>query len=248
MYEFTLRTQKLETHNGYNDWVVHEEQARVDPAKMAVIICDMWDRHWSTGATVRGGRIAPAVNRAVSRARERGALIIHAPSECDAFYAGHPARERFLAVPRPEHIPHAVELKDWAHPIDSSGGGSDTTAIDEYPPNTLVWKRQNEQIVIDEARDLVSCDDGDRVFAHLEARGIDFIVFMGVHTNMCVLYRSFGILNMRRYGKQTVLARDLTDAMYDPALPPYVSHADGTRLITEYIEKFYCPTIGSDAL
>jgi hypothetical protein len=32
------------------------------------------------------------------------------------------------------------------------------------------------------------------------------------------------------------LVRDLTDAMYNPARPPYVSHADGTRLVIEYIE------------
>lgn len=28
---------------------------------------------------------------------------------------------------------------------------------------------------------------------------------------------------------------DLTDAMYDPADPPYVDHADGTQLVISYI-------------
>lgn len=26
-------------------------------------------------------------------------------------------------------------------------------------------------------------------------------------------------------------------------MPPYVSHEEGTRLVVEYIEKFWCPTI-----
>ena len=39
------------------------------------------------------------------------------------------------------------------------------------------------------------------------------------------------------------LVRDLTDAMYNPAMRPYVSHRDGTRLVVEYIEKFWCPTV-----
>jgi hypothetical protein len=38
------------------------------------------------------------------------------------------------------------------------------------------------------------------------------------------------------------LIRDLTDALYNPARPPYVSHEEGTRLVVEYIEKFWCPT------
>ena len=33
--------------------------------------------------------------------------------------------------------------------------------------------------------------------------------------------------------------------MYDPARSPYVSHEDGVRLIVEYIEKFWCPTVTS---
>jgi hypothetical protein len=30
--------------------------------------------------------------------------------------------------------------------------------------------------------------------------------------------------------------------MYNPEMPPYVSHEEGTRLVIEYIEKFWCLT------
>ena len=63
---------------------------------------------------------------------------------------------------------------------------------------------------------------------------------------MCVLNRSFAIKRMVRWGFDAVLARDLTDAMYNPMRPPYVSHEAGTRLIIEYIEKHWCPTMTSD--
>ena len=52
---------------------------------------------------------------------------------------------------------------------------------------------------------------------------------------------------MRR-GIPVALVRDLTDTMYNPARPPYVSHDEGTRLVVEYIEKFWCPTIMSSDL
>src|SRR5262245_3497649 len=75
-------------------FAVKDELLRWDPAKTAIVICDMWDQHWCRGATRRVGVLAPAVNRAVAAARARGVLIIHAPSSCMAAYKDHPARER----------------------------------------------------------------------------------------------------------------------------------------------------------
>jgi hypothetical protein len=71
---------------------------------------------------------------------------------------------------------------------------------------------------------------------------------MGVHTNMCVLGRPFGIRAMVRLGRNVVLVRDLTDAMYDPRQPPHVSHTRGTELVIEHIEKYWCPSILSEDL
>jgi hypothetical protein len=66
---------------------------------------------------------------------------------------------------------------------------------------------------------------------------------MGVHTNICILNRSFGIRMMTRLGFKMVLARDLTDAGYDSRKPPFVSQARGTELVVEHIEANYCPSI-----
>jgi hypothetical protein len=66
---------------------------------------------------------------------------------------------------------------------------------------------------------------------------------MGVHTNICILNRGFGIRQMTRLGFQVLLARDLTDAMYDPRKRPFVSHTRGTELVIEHIETKWTPTI-----
>ncbi len=90
-------------------------------------------------------------------------------------------------------------------------------------------------------------DRGDEIYSFCQNRGIKNIVLMGVHTNMCVLGRPFGIRQMVRVGMNVVLARDLTDAMYDPREYPYVSHTRGTELVVEHIEKYWCPSIlGAD--
>jgi nicotinamidase-related amidase len=212
----------------------------------ALVIVDMWDKHWCTGANRRGAPIAEKINTAAKRARDKGILLVHAPSETMDFYEGTEARKRLFSVPKLNTIPEPVSVADHPLPINDSDGGSDTT--DQYVPNTQAWKRQTEKIVIDQSRDVICGDEGDLLFSYLYAKGIKFIIYAGVHTNMCILNRSFGIKNMLRRGMLPLLVRDLTDAMYNPAMPPYVSHDEGTGLVISYIEKFYCPTIDSSQL
>lgn len=128
-------------------------------------------------------------------------------------------------------------------PIDDSDGGSDTGET----PWWAAWTRQHPAIEIDEARDGIS-DDGDEVAAYFAAHDVRQVLILGVHTNMCILNRSFGIKALVRRRIPVALVRDMTDTMYNPARPPYVSHDEGTRLVIEYIEKFWCPTIRSSDL
>ncbi len=53
---------------------------------------------------------------------------------------------------------------------------------------------------------------------------------------------------MTRLGFNVVVARDLTDAMYDPRKRPFVSHARGTQLVVEHIETDWCPSIAGEDL
>jgi len=68
---------------------------------------------------------------------------------------------------------------------------------------------------------------------------------MGVHTNMCVLGRPFGIRQLTYLGFNVTLMRDMTDSLYNPAMEPRVSHYRGTELVVEHVEKYWCPTITS---
>jgi hypothetical protein len=137
-------------------------------------------------------------------------------------------------------------------PADEEGPFSDTdeplwqgtdhaVENDWYGGRDRPWSRQHPGIEIDEDKDGIS-DQGHEVYSFLRASGVSTILVMGVHTNMCVLHRTFGIKQMTRWGMDCVLLRDLTDAMYSPARPPYVSHDEGTQLVVRFIEKFWCPS------
>jgi len=238
-----LRTQVLKPDaGGHNQWepVVTEQVLRAD--QTAIIVCDMWDKHWSRGASERVAAMAPRMNEVLKAARAKGVTIIHCPSETMPFYQDAPARKRMIEAPRAE-MPAEQAHADPPQPVDSSDGGSDTGE----PPWHKAWTREHPAIEIDQQQDGIS-DNGQEVWNFLVQRGVKNVIIMGVHTNMCILGRPFAIKTMVRRGMNTMLVRDLTDAMYNPARPPYVSHAEGTRLIVEYIEKFWCPTIGSEEL
>ena len=53
---------------------------------------------------------------------------------------------------------------------------------------------------------------------------------------------------MTRLGFDVVLARDLTDSMYDPRTRPFVRLARGTELVIEHLETTWCPSILSEDL
>jgi nicotinamidase-related amidase len=237
-----LRHQVLQQDpRGRSYWHPVTTPKTLPTAETAILICDMWDNHWSRGAAERCAEMAVRMNEVVRAARGHGVAIIHSPSETMEFYAGAPGRRRMLETPRvapPQPIAHA----DPPLPIDDSDQGSDTGETSWH----TAWTRQHPAIVVEE-QDAIS-DDGEEIYSFLRHRGLKQLIIMGVHTNMCVLGRSFGIKQMVRWGVPIALARDLTDTMYNPARPPYVSHDEGTRLVVEFIEKFWCPTIESGDL
>jgi len=109
------------------------------------------------------------------------------------------------------------------------------------------WKAQHPAVIIDSGKDFVS-DKGDEIWSILENRGIKNVILVGVHTNMCVLGRPFGLRQMAKNGKNAVLLRDLTDTMYNPERRPYVSHLTGTDRIVDHIERHVAASITSDQL
>lgn len=236
--KLALRAQVLtQDEGGHNQW---EERLTVEawPAvATALLLCDVWDRHWSRGASERLELMVPRLSQVVEKARRMGVQIVHAPSDTMPFYAETPARRRISEV-APVEPPPDLPHEDPPLPVDAADGGSDTNE----PDWQMVWTRQHPGIRIDPQRDVVS-DNGREIYAFMAAQKIDRLLIAGVHANMCVLGRSFGIKQMVRWGKRVALIRDLTDALYNPARPPYVSHAEGTRLVVEYIEKFWCPTV-----
>jgi nicotinamidase-related amidase/type 1 glutamine amidotransferase len=256
--------KRVETKEGSGRFHTLVQSAQWDAKKTAIIVCDMWDLHHCLNATRRVGEMAPRMNEVLTEARNRGVLIIHAPSSCMAAYKDHPARQNAVKTPRASLLPR--DIASWCnripaeekglYPIDQSDGGEDDDPAEHRSWAAKLqargrdpkapWKSQVDLLKIHNI-DIVS-DSGEEIWSVLDRRGIDNVILLGVHTNMCVLGRPFGLRQLAKNGKNVVLMRDMTDTMYNPARSPFVSHFTGTDLIVEHIEKWVCPSITSDQI
>jgi nicotinamidase-related amidase len=228
---------RVEMFKGGGDWRAVSLRENLPVPKTAILICDMWDKHWCSGATERVGGLVVKMAPFLEAARKRGIQIIHAPSETMAFYQDTPQRKRLLTIPKID-APALLTLPDPPLPIDDKRGGCDTP--DQF---YKAWTREHPGLRID-ASDVIS-DNGPEIYSFLRAQNIGTLLVMGVHTNMCVLNRAFAIKRMTALGIHCILVRDLTDAMYNPEDAPHVSHDAGTQLVIEYIEKYWAPSTTS---
>jgi nicotinamidase-related amidase len=234
-----LRT-RVEAFRGSGEWQEVTFERRLVPSETALIVCDMWDKHWCRGASDRVEQLARKMTPVIDRVRKNGVLVIWSPSETMDFYKDAPQRLTIMAMPRATPPP-PLDLTSPPLPIDDSKGGCDTTET-----FYKAWTRQNASLHI-APNDLIS-DKGDEVYSALKLRGIRTVLIAGVHANMCILNRPFAIKQLTKWGFRCILVRDLTDAMYNPQDRPYVSHQRGTELVIEYIEKYWAPTVLSSDL
>jgi nicotinamidase-related amidase len=235
---------------GKGEYVVQEQTVTWNPRKTAIIICDMWDAHWCKSAAARVAELAGPMNKVIQTARGRGVFVIHAPSSVTSFYNDTPQRKGAISAPfATAPVPLSTSprwgtawcwpdaAREAVLPIDDSDMGCDC------PVKCRIcspWTRQTAAIEIAEP-DAIT-DNGQETWNLLAERGIEHVAICGVHLNMCVLGRPFGIRQMVRLGKQVALMRDMTDTMYNPDRPPGVSHLRGTELVVEHVEKYWCPT------
>src|ERR1035438_6464757 len=113
---------RVEVFKGSGEWREVSLRQSLPAEKTAVLICDMWDKHWCGGATERVNALVTKMAPFLESARKRGIQIIHAPSETMEFYQDAPQRKRILALAQIAP-PLPLNLPDPPLPIDDTRGG-----------------------------------------------------------------------------------------------------------------------------
>ena len=207
----------------------------------ALIVLDMWDRHWCPEAELRVDRLAPDLNAAIGRARSRGVVVIHAPGEVVHQYADHPARQRVDSITPFGPLPQDVfyrNLKEGEplHLLFSLDYLQIHTPIDAGIP----WRLQHSAIDIDDS-DYISAN-GTEIDCILRQHKITTVLLTGVHTNVCLTRRPYGIRGLKQLGYKPVVVRDLTAALYCDDWVPGLKYDEAEDQIFTHIETWLCPT------
>jgi len=229
----TLQTRDPKTKQ------VHVETFEVESSKVAVVIVDPWNYHWCMTACERVSAMVPRWNRALECARKLGMPVIWAPSDTAANYAGYPQREQALAV-RLASVPKVREMPPAN--FTAAGGpcmcGPGIRCLVNYGENAM-----NPDLLL--ADDDLIASSTEEVYSLLRERGITHVIYMGLHTNMCLFGKPGALKYMVQAGLNCMLARDINDAFtsYDPVTG--FTPDRGTQQTDEDLERAGVPTINA---
>jgi nicotinamidase-related amidase len=226
-----------------------------------IVISDMWNMHWCRSASINVGILANQINTFIAAARDKQALIIHAPSECMEHYKDSPARKRAIeasakAPVTPDKTAPAsmpIEHGPWDGCPDSL-----PCPAPKLPTDAKPWTQQIASIHIDEDKDAIS-DNLDEIWGLINKAGAkrSRAIMMGVHLNECVLStRDFSLktlvkLKRHQHLEEVMLIKDLSDTMYDPRNEPLIQHYAANDIMVRFISDTFAGdvlTVGSSAL
>lgn len=208
---------------------------KVDARRVGVIAVDVWNFHWCKTATMRVDAIVPRMNKALEAARALGMTVMLCPSDVVENYVGYPQREAIFALPKVA-VPKVTDVT--CPPAPDPGGcacGRERCAVN------YGWDGMHPALVIGDA-DLMP-DTQAEVYAVCQKYGLTHLIFVGFHTQVCLLGKPMGLRAMKAAGLTCVLARDMTDAHpgYDPSrnFTPDLN----TEQVVEHFEKHLAPSI-----
>jgi hypothetical protein len=206
--DLTLQTRARETGG-----IVAAKES-VDPAKIGVVIIDMWNTNDCMTNAQRAAALVPRMNKALEAARQLGMQIIWAPTDVASQYVGTSQRERAIALPRyplPQITKFSCPFSVGTVRPDKCMCGPGIVCHIHYG-----WDQMDPNLVIGAGDWIVG--DPDELYAIYKEQGLTRLIYMGINTNLCVMNKPEGIAPMTSAGLKCILARDLTDAetLYDP--------------------------------
>ncbi len=238
--------------DGYRENITVETIA---PSKVAIIICDMWPAHWCKDTAERCYFLAKKINNVITKARDHGVLIIHAPAETVNCYPNYIKQRQILNgipllnLPKRNFIPKL--------PIRSTGCvcvprcvHSDTYSWScEQFPTTIAGGLCRENLLIQMADNDLLAENATEIYSFIKYKGVEKVFICGVSLNACVMHRPFGIEALLGYGINVCVIRDLVEISIDEDLYEMEIGFTEQRCINlKWIETYWCPTIDSKDL
>ncbi len=234
--EIKILSLQLQTRDPITDQIFTRIE-KVGTSKIGIVIVDPWNYHWCMTACERVSAMVPRWNLALEAARKSGMTIIWVPSDVVAAYSGYPQRERALGtelykVPIVKEMPQAK----FTPPVGKCMCGPGINCKVNYGHNAM-----NPALRLDE-NDLIASTT-EEVYSLLRGKDITHVIYMGLHTNMCLYGKPGALKYLWQTGLTCMVARDLNDA-FTSYLPDTGFTPDiGTQQIDDDLERAGIPMI-----
>lgn len=209
----------------------------VNASNVGVVIVDPWNYHWCMTACERVSAMVPRWNRALEVARRLGMPIVWVPSDVIGTYSGYPQRELalgldLLKVPIVKEMPQAK----FTAPGGKCMCGPGINCIVNYGHDAI-----NPALILGDNDFIASSTE--EVYTLLKKRGITHVIYMGLHTNMCLYGKPGALKYIWQTGLTCMVARDINDAFtaYEP--DSGFTPDKGTQQIDEDLERAGIPLI-----
>lgn len=187
----------------------------LNSADFAVVVVDVWSRHWCASFTETVNAMAPAIGRFVDRMREAGATVVHAPGGIRNQFTDSTAYLRGQKLPV-SPLPEIGSLPPLTG-RDPFGGMTRVRCPSGETPRRIGYTVHPEVRV--EAEDFVVFTP-ETLWNVFQARGISHVLYVGFAANNCVRGRPYGMLPMRMRGVEAGIVRDLTAVDFSVVEPP----------------------------
>ena len=221
-------------------------------SQLAVLVVDTWNSHPDSEMASRTAALVQRMNQALDAARDLGITVIFCPSDCLADYDGTSYRNNIMNLRY--HQPGDNGFDPPVPPYTDSGAGDMVPlakVVPAYPPPT----HQHPDLIM-KPGDLASLSQQE-ISNYCAENGITSLLYMGVAANICVPFRDFGMVPMKRFcNLEPIMVRDLTDSMtLNGRSPADYSAVDltmtpdrGHREVTAHNEQYICSTIDAAQL
>jgi putative membrane-bound dehydrogenase-like protein len=245
---------------------VQIDTVQVKGSELAIIVMDMWDNHWDPNWVSHAGARAEPMNRFLHRARAKGAVVIHSPTNLISGYGGpvyQHTKQRVAAAKTPKStaprdngfMPKPTDPVPWGKNRVVSGKAHGMDGKPASAPNLL----SNQCIGIDiEADDYITGEWGtlQEAWNIAQKHETKYILYVGGATNMCLIAKPIGLRHMKARGIETILVRDLAIAWSDPfhwhrrneKLPEDWSYRPlkADAFVADWVEREMSPAVTSE--
>jgi len=203
----------------------------LDASSTAVIVSDMWNRHYCKTFSRNIDRLAPRINVALKYFRRYQIPILFMAEDVLSAHEDEPGTKLLASYAHLnevwypiDHPPAPGHYTFWNQCICTDG----TKCL-----GTTNWDRTHEGI---ERHKFDLMGGWGQHTGFIRAHGIDTLLYCGITSNICVLsHRQFSVCQSLSAGMNCILLKNLTESYV-----PYEKNAN--QLVIEYYEEHICPT------